>query len=229
MLKIQKNKTALIILTAAAVFQAGILTSVLTYTARVKRYAEKENRIISFRCTARDPYDAFKGRYIALNLEEFAKNAVFDERTFKDFPDSIYKRTTAYALTEPVSGYARLVNITGFRKRLPDDGRIYIKTAIVYWQTPDDDKERRGGTKSGMLLPSMRFNFTDYYMQEDFAAFIDSLSAKDFNDLKPVIELYVAKNGACLQKSLTVFKTPSGSERITIEEYCKQKLQTENR
>ena len=66
-------------------------------------------------------------------------------------------------------------------------------------------------------------------MQEDFAAFIDSLSAKDFNDLKPVIELYVAKNGACLQKSLTVLKTPASSERIAIEEYCRQKLQTENR
>ena len=48
---------------------------------------------------------------------------------------------------------------------------------------------------------------------------MDSINWRDFNDMKPELELYVDQKGRAVQKSLTVI---SDGERIAIEDYCKK-------
>ena len=57
-------------------------------------------------------------------------------------------------------------------------------------------------------------------MQENYAQYMDTIQWEDFNALKPILSLYVDKKGQCIQKGLTVL---NGTDRISIEEYCRIK------
>lgn len=63
-------------------------------------------------------------------------------------------------------------------------------------------------------------NRAEYYLQENFADKVDAMNWKDFNELKPVLELYVDSKDQFVIKGVTVLATPCDeSSRIQIEEY----------
>ena len=58
-------------------------------------------------------------------------------------------------------------------------------------------------------------------MQENYAREVDKINWQDFNNLKPVLELYIDKKGRAIQKSLMVH---TGSQEIPIEDYIRERL-----
>ena len=72
--------------------------------------------------------------------------------------------------------------------------------------------------KTGFKLSDIKKNADAYYLQEEYALIVDSMNNSDFNALEPVLELYVGKKGAFIQKGLYVHH--NGTE-LPIEEYIK--------
>ncbi len=132
-------KNRLIVFIAATAVELIVLAGIVSYCYRVKASAIKHGNIIVLECTAYDPYNPFKGRYVKLNIVD------------KESP--------------------------------------YAKTC------------------------------DEYYLNERYANFVDSINWRDFNDMRPELELYVDQKGRAVQKSLTVI---SDGERIAIEDYCKK-------
>ncbi len=72
--------------------------------------------------------------------------------------------------------------------------------------------------KTGFDLSHIQKNADAYYLQEEYALIVDSMSNNNFNELEPVLEVYVGKNGAVIQKELYVHY--KGNE-LPIEQYIK--------
>ena len=72
--------------------------------------------------------------------------------------------------------------------------------------------------KTGFDLSNIQKNADAYYLQEEYALIVDSMSNNNFNELEPVLEVYVGKNGAVIQKELYVHY--KGNE-LPIEQYIK--------
>lgn len=134
-------KNRLIVFIAATVVELIVLAGIVSYCYRVKASAIKHGNIIVLECTAYDPYNPFKGRYVKLNIVD------------KESP--------------------------------------YVKTC------------------------------DEYYLNERYANIVDSINWRDFNDMKPELELYVDQKGRAVQKSLTVLVNDS---RMPIEDYCRSQL-----
>ena len=73
--------------------------------------------------------------------------------------------------------------------------------------------------KIGCDLSDIRKTANAYYLQEEYALIIDSMNWKDFNSLDPVLELYVGKSGAVIQKALYVH---NNNQELPIEEYIRE-------
>ena len=73
-------------------------------------------------------------------------------------------------------------------------------------------------SKTGFDLSHIQKNADAYYLQEEYALIVDSMSNNNFNELEPVLEVYVGKNGAVIQKELYVHY--KGNE-LPIEQYIK--------
>ncbi|MBO7613742.1 MAG: GDYXXLXY domain-containing protein [Treponema sp.] len=215
MIKLDAKKIGLLSLALALFVQLVTAVSLLSYSHRTKVYAEKNGRIINLACKAYDPYSPFKGRYIRLSFEEeriSSKN--LDRESFQNHT----KRGEQYYFRME-EGSDSLWTVRGIRKELPGraDG---ISTDGIYI---------KGKTYPYMLYPSAsetvsaNFPFSEYYMQENYAQYVDTIEWEDFNALKPILSLYVDKKGQCIQKGLTVL---NGTDRISIEEYCRIKIKT---
>ena len=72
--------------------------------------------------------------------------------------------------------------------------------------------------KLGCDLSDIRKTANAYYLQEEYALIVDSMNWKDFNSLEPILELYVGKNGAVIQKALYVHLK---GQKLPIEQYIK--------
>ena len=96
----------------------------------------------------------------------------------------------------------------------PFNGR-YVRLSI------NRDELDAAGRRLGLDLNSLAKTSCDYYMQENYAREVDKINWQDFNNLKPVLELYVDKKGRAIQKALLV---SSGSQEIPIEEYIRGRL-----
>ena len=143
-----------ILLVFLILFQIAIVASMFVRASLIKREAVKNGTIVRLSCTAYDPFDPFKGRYVKLSVSE------------------------------------------------------------------EDLKSE--GEKLGLDLSKLSKTCSDYYMQEDYADFVDKMHWKDFNDLKPILELYVDKKGSAIQKSLLVHEN---EEEIPIEKYISERLE----
>ena len=144
------KKTALIL---AVVLQLSVIAAMFIKAEAIKNEAVKNNSIIRLSCTAYDPFDPFKGRYVRLSINR--------------------------------------------------------------------DELEAAGRRLGLDLSSLAKTSCDYYMQENYAREVDKINWQDFNNLKPVLELYVDKKGRAIQKALLVF---DGSKEIPIEEYIRARL-----
>ena len=220
MIKLNAKKIGLICLASALLVQLVTAVSLLSYSHRTKAYAEKNGRIINLACLAYDPYSPFKGRYIRLSFEEetiSSKN--LDKESFQN-----PKKHGEHYYFRMEEGADSLWTVRGIRKDLPkkeseqagENAKGQAKSIYI-----------KGKTYPYMLYASASetihatFPFSEYYMQENYARYVDTIKWEDFNALKPVLSLYVDKNGQCIQKGLTVL---SGSQRVSIEEYCKEKI-----
>ena len=199
-------------LVGAVLVQLAVALSLVSYTARVRQDAQKHGRIVSLACRASDPFNPFKGRYVRLSFciadgfpiaEEAGTAAMVRENQGR------LRNLPAYCRLEAESDAADAVwKVTAFRSSLPaDDGKVYLRAKVSY----------SGYSES--LQPS--FNFREYYLQEDYARYVDRIHWDDFNALEPILSLYVDGKGRCVQKGLSVC---DGGERISIEEYCRRKI-----
>ena len=144
------KKMALIL---AVVLQLSVIAAMFIKADSIKNEAVKNNSIIRLSCTAYDPFDPFKGRYVRLSINR--------------------------------------------------------------------DELEAAGRRLGLDLSSLAKTSCDYYMQENYAREVDKINWQDFNNLKPVLELYVDKKGRAIQKDLLVF---DGTKEIPIEEYIRARL-----
>ena len=184
----------------AVIIQLGVIAFMLLRSSSIKREAEKTNRIASFKCEMRDPYNPFKGRYVELTLAETSKS--FSELDIQSREvDEITRPTPiVFCLLKKDSGGT--FRISGLRAEEPDSDTLFVR-ARMKWHYGDS--------------VSLYFPFNEYYMQENYAREVDSLGAA-FYQLEPRIEVYIDSHGNCIQKALYV----NGNQ--TIEDYIKSLL-----
>ena len=142
-----------LILALVLVLQISVIAAMFVRAAAIRNEAVQNNSIIRLSCTAYDPFDPFKGRYVRLSINR--------------------------------------------------------------------DELEAAGRRLGLDLSSLAKTSCDYYMQENYAREVDKINWQDFNNLKPVLELYVDKKGRAIQKALMVF---DGAKEIPIEEYIRARL-----
>ena len=142
-----------LILALVLVLQISVIAAMFVRAAAIRNEAVQNNSIIRLSCTAYDPFDPFKGRYVRLSINR--------------------------------------------------------------------DELDVAGRRLGLDLSSLAKTSCDYYMQENYAREVDKINWQDFNNLKPVLELYVDKKGRAIQKALLVF---DGAKEIPIEEYIRARL-----
>lgn len=82
----------------------------------------------------------------------------------------------------------------------------------------DTDDIKAAEDRLSLKLSDIQKTANAYYLQEEYALIIDSMKREDFNSLEPVLELYVGKKGAVIQKELYVHY--KGAE-LPIEQYIK--------
>ena len=142
-----------LILALVLVLQISVIAAMFVRAAAIRNEAVQNNSIIRLSCTAYDPFDPFKGRYVRLSINR--------------------------------------------------------------------DELDAAGWRLGLDLSGLTKTSCDYYMQENYAREVDKINWQDFNNLKPVLELYVDKKGRAIQKALMVF---DGAKEIPIEEYIRARL-----
>ena len=144
------NKKIIIIFFATVVFQIFAVSFLFIKTASIKRYAVKNNYIARISCTAYDPFNPLKGRYVQLTLNK------------------------------------------------------------------EDVKQAE--LQTGISFKNIYRKANEYYLPEEYALSVDAMGNRNFNELNPVLELYVGKDGSVVQKGLYV--NYNGKE-MPIEQYIK--------
>ena len=203
------HKGRMCLLSAAVILQLAVALSLLGYSARVKQYAVKHGRIVSLACRANDPFSPFKGRYVKLTIAESQLQGSNLDAESRDNLSGSRKKKIYCRMQEGADG---LWTVGGVRRELPPDAEtgIYIEAKCSWWHDTDDGFSLRAA-----------YAFDEYYMQENYAKYADSIRWDDFNALEPILSVYVARDGRCIQKDLTVL---DGQERIAYEEYCRRRL-----
>ena len=147
------------------------------------------------------------------NIDSLKKNNINELNDFNKFQDldfesinkenakNLIKNESVFLLIKPDSN--GIWNVYGIRKHKPKSGD-FIKAKFNY------------STKKSCYFD---FSINEYYMQENFAEYVDKTGFKEISSMK--IEVYCDKNGNLLQKQLYV---QNGSTYIPIENYIKDKL-----
>lgn len=144
------KKLALIIAAVAALAQLGVVACMIQNQEIILR----EGKAFRFRTAPVDPYDAFRGRYVALALEP-RETAWPEARGNLDRGDSVY-----VTLGVDSNGFAE---VTGSFVERPATGD-YLRVEIGWSQ---------GGDQMRMVYPADR-----YYLPEDEAPRAEELYRK---------------------------------------------------
>jgi uncharacterized membrane-anchored protein len=206
------NKLRTVLLACAIALQLCVALSLLLYSARVKGDALRNGRVVSLSCRAYDPFSPFKGRYVRLNFDQSQVPGDCLDGESVELAKSGRNKKLYCRMEEGADG---LWTVTALRDRLPRDGAVYIEATCLSCSYDYDADEK--------LLRTVRldYSFGEYYMQEDYARYVDGIHWDDFNALEPVLSLYVSKDGRCVQQGLTVL---DGGTRVSIEDYCRRML-----
>lgn len=166
-----KNKTFLIVASAAFVLQAGILASMIIQ----REIILKQGELYKFKVAPVDPYDAFRGRYVAINLE-----GAGPFRTDNEFPRGM---NLYPSLVKDANGIASLTNLA----IKPPAGSPYIKVKCLYsrleWRDSGSvitnfDERANGAIEtntrpkqvmSGKYTTTVKLPFDRYYLDEKLA------------------------------------------------------------
>ncbi|MBO4532337.1 MAG: GDYXXLXY domain-containing protein [Treponema sp.] len=213
-----KNKISRTIIFAAALaFQLCIFIFYLAIPALIKADAQKNNRIYAFECEPLDPYNFMKGRYLSLSITQSRITVgELDSQTFIDFdrdPQSYSvqlpeKKDLYLLLSQSQSGVWK---VTGIRSKKPQSGD-FIRAKLRY------KIHIKASSPDTRLL--FDFPFDEYYMQENFAKYVDSMP--DFFDRSPRLQIYASSTGRVIQKGLYVLD--DNNTYIAIEDFVKQKI-----
>ena len=146
----------------------------------------REGRLFKFRTAPVDPYDAFRGRYVALGIEGLEMPVPSGVELIRN--QRVYAR-----IEEGKDGYAKLASITLDRP----DGDAYVQARVVYW--PSQGKVR------------LRVPFDRYYMDEEDAPEADRAyrrhSQRDKRDAHVAVRV---KRGFAVIEELYVGGEPIG-------------------
>lgn len=191
-----------ILIASVLLFQVFIFSFYLIKPAYIKRNAIKNNRIYTFECEPVDPYNFMKGRYLALSI-------VQSRVKYSELGDEIIPNNTPLylVLTKSPDGVSK---VTGISLKKPENGD-YIKTKLKY--------KLNFNYLSGDDFIVFDFPFDEYYMQENYAKYVDSLP--DFFDRSPRLEIYSSLSGAVIQKGLYVLN--DFNQYIPIEDFVKER------
>lgn len=166
-----KNKTFLIVASAAFILQAGILASMIIQRETIL----KQGELYKFKVAPVDPYDAFRGRYVTVDLE-----GAGPFRTDTEMPSgmNLYPSVVVDA-----NGIASLTNLA----LKPPGGSPYIKVKCLYSRPEWRDgrimitnlDERANGVvvtnthpkqvMSGKYTTTLKLPFDRYYLDEKLA------------------------------------------------------------
>lgn len=197
-MKIKINVKIIFIITLCV--QLIIFISLITRNIFIKNDSIKNNRIYSFDCTYYDPYNVLKGRYVKLSNQQESvdiSDLDLESRNEEDIYN-LYPNQPVYLLLNKSD--SEFWKICGIRQKKPKDGN-FIKAKYKFHNNN-----------------TFYFDFlcSEYYMQENFAMFMD----KQLASLKSLkLEVYCDKKGNILQKQLYVME--EGKTYIPAEEYVK--------
>lgn len=148
-----KQKFALIGFMLLIVVQIVFVSTIIIRHEGIFKYG----KIFKFRCAPVDPYDAFRGRYVAIKIRE--------QDVPCENPSSFSSGEIAYAIITPdKDGFVKFSNL---RHKSPDKDEDYLKVKVV--GVYDENV--------GIKVPFDRF-----YMKEDIAPRAESVyrhSSKD--------------------------------------------------
>lgn len=201
-MKVKFNPKLIFIVTICVQFV--VFCAVLTKNIFIKNNSIKNNRVYAFECQAYDPYNVLKGRYVQLNI--YQKKVFYNDLDYASLyvedVKNLYKNEKVYLLIKPdLNGFWK---VYGVRKAKPVTGEfIQAKVNNIF--------------KNYCVFD---FAIDEYYMQENFADFVDKGSK--FSGITSMkIEVYSDNKGNLLQKQLYVIKD---NNFIPIENYIKDKL-----
>jgi len=136
-----KNKLIIGLFLLLALVQIYVPFSMITKREDVLKHGEQ----FKFKTAPVDPYDAFRGRYVALRIEE--------DYVAKQDTQDFYAGSSVYAIIEVDSqGFAKFSSLTTYRPM----GKAYINAKTRYYYG--------AGDKIYLDLP-----FDRYYMEEKAA------------------------------------------------------------
>lgn len=193
----------------AIVFQLGVFVFISVFSVSTKKSAEKNGAILKLECNSYDPVHPLKGHYLDLNLAEGTVQVEnLDQKTLEDFPSKSrrWSKRNCYVLFK--EGEDGLHRVYGLRKNPPAEDVLFVKAKVLLSKY-NELKE--------MKSVSLEYNFNQYYLQQDYGEFIDSLSFKELQEASQVLEVYLSRKGYALQKDLTAIKD---GNRVSIEEFC---------
>jgi len=143
----KKNKLMLTLFCCLCVAQIAVPISMIIHREDILR----TGALYRFRTEPVDPSDAFRGRYVALDVQ--ASRMLIKDKDEFERGEKLYAE-----LTRDENGMAKIKKLT----RKPPDSEDYLKVRVMYWFTRpiDGDKNRR----VGMLRLDMPIK--RYYMDE---------------------------------------------------------------
>lgn len=157
--------------------------------------ALREGAVYRFRAAPVDPYDAFRGRYVRIDLE--ARTAPLA------VADSLTRGQRAYApLRVDAAGLAQLEPL---QAEPPDQGD-YLKVRVRWVH---------GGTNAAVQLPMQRF-----YMREDLAPSAEHVFRERLRNqgVTSVVEVAV-HDGLCVIREVYLNETPlAEAARVWLEQ-----------
>ena len=126
----------------AAVLQIAVPAAMIVRYEMVLIYG----KLYKFRTAPVDPYDAFRGRYVALRIKE-------DSAPVRDRTEFKYNETVYAAITTDKDGFAKFASVS---KTPPTEDVDYLKVKVRY--NYGEDK-----------VISLEIPFDRYYMNENYA------------------------------------------------------------
>ncbi len=196
-----KNKNLIIsFISLMMALQLGFLI----YLIKSNEIILKDGKIFKFKTAPVDPFNAFKGRYVALNFD--AGNFTLDK-----LPDSMsceYNRRPKiiYALIGNKDGFAYVKNIS---IKKPNDSEDYLTIRQFYCDEEYKyDDNLKISIETGSYKINLTFPFSAYYLEETHAPKAEKLYNDNNKNSNNTYALIKINKGNALIQDLYINNKP---------------------
>lgn len=172
------------LLGAAIISQLVVPVTMVGSRAWTLQHGER----VLMHCEPVDPYDAFRGRYVALSVEGAVIDA--DEAMIAHLDAAPWERSAYLTLTREADGFVKPDKLTVGH---PPGAGLYFKVKV----------RRFGGNKLRVVYP-----FDRYYMEEKLAPRAESLYRKHAGKRKAHVAVRIAPDGAAVLEELYIGGEP---------------------